>query len=207
MLLPSAAGFSDGELRGVWAASNGAVNYIAHLMGLILAALIEADQFDDTSFFFTADHSERLGSHGRLHKGAALCEELGNVPLLLKPPHRRRGDGRQTDQLVSHGDLFPHSARVVGVHIPSQRQGLGFRVLVEGGNDRVNVGVGLVTTLQIGATPWSRCAAGGQRPGSTWRSRRRGVRSRWATGRDSRATRPHAPSVPRGVREGGEEGG
>ena len=40
--------FDDDDLRAMWAGYYGAVSYVDHLVGVILAALIETDQFDDT---------------------------------------------------------------------------------------------------------------------------------------------------------------
>ena len=92
----------DDDLRAMWAGYYGAVSYVDHLVGIILAALVESDQFDDTLFIFTSDHGEMLGSHGLLFKGAVLYEELVNIPLLIRPPgglaagapHRPASDAR-----------------------------------------------------------------------------------------------------------------
>ena len=64
--------WSDDELRAMWAAYFGSVSYVDHLVGTVLAALIETDRFDDTLFIFTTDHGEMLGSHGIQAKGAVL---------------------------------------------------------------------------------------------------------------------------------------
>ena len=109
-----AAQFTDDDLRAMWAAYCGAVSYVDHLVGTLLAALIETDQFDDTLFVFTSDHGEMLGAHGLLLKGAVLYEELVNVPAArsgrpggLPRPHA-------TARLVSHVDLVPTILRWCG---------------------------------------------------------------------------------------------
>lgn len=136
-----AAAFDDDELRAMWAAYYGAVSYVDHVVGLIVAALVETDQFDDTVFVFTADHGEMLGSHGLLYKGAVLYDELVNVPLLIKPPHS--SGGRQTDRIVSHVDLLPTILAWCGAEVPADLRGVDIRGLVEGGSTPARSGVGL----------------------------------------------------------------
>ncbi|MBI3973388.1 MAG: sulfatase-like hydrolase/transferase [Chloroflexi bacterium] len=67
------------------AAYYGQVSYVDYLVGIILEALIDTDQFENTLLIVTSDHGEMLGSHGLVFKGESLYEELVNVLLLIKP--------------------------------------------------------------------------------------------------------------------------
>ena len=132
--LKSADALEDDDLRAMWAAYYGAVSFVDHLVGVILAALIETDQFDETLFIFTSDHGEMLGSHGLLYKGAVLYEELVNIPLLIRPPGGLTAAHR-TDRLVTHVDLVPTILNWCGAPVPGELQGADIGALATGGNE------------------------------------------------------------------------
>ena len=134
--------YTDDELRRIWAAYYGAVSYVDHLVGTILAALVETDQLDDTLFIFTADHGEMLGSHSLLTKGAVLYDELVNIPFLVKPPGTAKV-GHETRRLVSHVDLLPTILRWCGATVPDGLHGVDIRALVEGADEPVREGLAL----------------------------------------------------------------
>ena len=140
--LAPAAQFADDELRAMWAAYCGAVSYVDHLVGTILAALIETDQWDNTLLIFTSDHGEMLGAHSLLLKGAVLYEELVNVPLLIRPPGGL-ARAHTTDRLVSHVDLVPTLLRWCGAGVPPALPGTDLRSLAEGGDQPVHNGIAL----------------------------------------------------------------
>jgi arylsulfatase A-like enzyme len=164
--------WSEDELRAMWAAYYGAISYVDHLVGIILEALIDTDQFDNTLLVFTSDHGEMLGSHGLMFKGEVMYEELVNVPLLVKPPRpsadrylaagaasatpgrQTSSGGHQTDRLVSHVDLVPTILRWCGASQPANLQGADIRGLVEGDDVPVHEGV----AFEYHSTDW------GERP-------------------------------------------
>lgn len=139
----AASTFDDGDLRKMWAAYYGGVSFVDHLVGVILAALIETDQMDDTLFIFTSDHGELLGAHNMLGKGAFFYEELVNVPLLIAPPGRTTSPpaSQEVTSLVSHADLAPTILGWCGAEIPSGLHGVDIRALVEGSDHPVREGV------------------------------------------------------------------
>jgi arylsulfatase A-like enzyme len=140
--LKSTERWSDVQLRAMWAAYYGAVSYVDHLVGTILAALIDTGEFDRTLFIFTADHGEMLGSHGIQAKGAVLYDELINIPLLIKPPSTAGAPGgHTTSRLVSHVDLLPTILGWCGVAAPAGLHGRDIRDLVEGGDTPVHYGI------------------------------------------------------------------
>jgi len=133
---------SDDDLRTMWAAYYGAISFVDHLVGLILEALLDTDQWDDTLFVYTSDHGEMLGSHGLLQKGAVLFEELVNIPLLIRPPGGRSA-AHQTQRLAGHADLAPTVLRWCGADLPAGLHGADLRALIEGGDKPVHQGVAL----------------------------------------------------------------
>jgi uncharacterized sulfatase len=143
--LRPAAGLSDDDLRAMWAAYFGAVSYVDHLVGLLIAALVESDQMDNTLFLYTSDHGEMLGAHSLTHKGAVLYDDLTNIPLLVTPPGglRRPNDTRR---VVSHVDLAPTILGWCGVEESHDMQGVDLRGLVTAESTaapHVDGGVGL----------------------------------------------------------------
>jgi arylsulfatase A-like enzyme len=140
--LTPAAQFSEDELCRMRAAYCGAVSYVDHLVGTILAALIETDQWNDTLLVFTSDHGEMLGAHGLLLKGALFYEELVNVPFLVRPPGGLSGP-HVTDRLVTHADLVPTLVRWCGGDAPAALHGQDIRALAEGDDEAVHEGVAL----------------------------------------------------------------
>ena len=143
--------FSDADLQTQWAAYYASVSYVDHLVGTILAALLDSDQFEHTLFVFTTDHGELLGSHGLLWKGSMLYEELVNVPLLIRPPGGR--PAHETRRVVSHVDLVPTILAWCGAPVPAGLHGGDLRDLAEGGNAPVHDGVALEYHSHTSSTP------------------------------------------------------
>jgi arylsulfatase A-like enzyme len=132
--LKHAAGLSDDDLRAMWAAYYGAVSYVDHLVGLLLAALVETDQLKDTLFVYTSDHGEMLGAHSLTHKGAVLYDDLTNIPLLVTPPGGLNRP-HQTRRVVSHVDLAPTVLEWCGVSPPADLHGANLRPLITAERD------------------------------------------------------------------------
>ena len=132
--LKPAAGLSDDDLRAMWAAYCGAVSFVDHLVGMLLAALVETDQMEHTLFIYTSDHGEMLGAHGLTHKGAVLYDDLTNIPLLVTPPGGLRRPN-ETGRVVSHVDVAPTVLKWCGVALPPGIQGVDLRPLVTAEND------------------------------------------------------------------------
>jgi len=132
--------FDEADLRRMWAHYCGAVSYVDHCLGLVLEALVDTDQFDNTLFIFTSDHGEMLGSHGMLLKGSVLFEELMRVPLLVRSPEGTSG-GRVSDQLVSHVDLVPTILSRCGVEPPGDLHGVDISELLQGSDERAREGL------------------------------------------------------------------
>ena len=62
-------------------------SFLDEQIGLLLTALAESGQLDETVVVYTADHGEMLGEHGPWHK-CCFYEPSVRVPLLIRWPKR-----------------------------------------------------------------------------------------------------------------------
>lgn len=123
--------YSDDQLREMIAGYYGAVSYVDHLTGLILEALIETDQLDNTLFIFTSDHGEMLAHHRMLKKGPVMYDDMIKVPLVIKFPGGLNA-GRVVEGLVSHLDLVPTILARCGAETDVEFHGRNLSALAEG---------------------------------------------------------------------------
>ncbi len=92
------------ELRAVYA---GMCARVDHQYGLLLDALREAGQYDETACFLFADHGDFTGDYGLVEKTQNTFEDcLTRVPFLVKPPRNVPVRPRVSDALVELVD-FP----------------------------------------------------------------------------------------------------
>ncbi|MEM9034487.1 MAG: sulfatase-like hydrolase/transferase [Actinomycetota bacterium] len=99
------------------------LDYYAHLhelsdqsLGHILAALDDADAWDDTVVIFTADHGDQCGSHKLRSKGPWNYDETMRIPLYVVAPGMTP-PGSRCDALTSHVDLAATVAELGGVDL------------------------------------------------------------------------------------------
>ncbi len=71
---------------------------------------------------YTTDHGEFLLEHGLNGKGAAMYEEITNIPLMVRWPGRVP-EGAVCDSLVSHVDLVPTIMEAMGRDVSPRIQG------------------------------------------------------------------------------------
>ena len=122
------------------AAYRGAVSYVDHLVGRLVTALLDADQWANTLFIFFSDHGEMLGHHGLAAKGAVMYEDLVRIPLIIRPPGGL-GFAHRAARVVSLVDLVPTIVRMCGGQPADVLQGVDIGELVQGGDRQVNQGV------------------------------------------------------------------
>ncbi|MFO8058503.1 MAG: sulfatase-like hydrolase/transferase [bacterium] len=84
-------------------------------LGVLLDALEDTGQADNTIVVFTSDHGEMAGSHGLLNKGL-IYEEASRVPLWISVPGSR--GPRDRNDLTSHLDFVPTLCGLAGVEWP-----------------------------------------------------------------------------------------
>lgn len=76
-------------------------------LGMILQALEETGQADNTLLIRTADHGDLLGEHGLFLKGVAPYQGSYHIPLLMRWPNGIAKPGREINSLARILDLSP----------------------------------------------------------------------------------------------------
>lgn len=76
-------------------------------LGMILQALEETGQTDNTLLIRTADHGDLLGDHGLFLKGVAPYEGSYHIPLIVRWPEGIADPGREVSSIARLLDLAP----------------------------------------------------------------------------------------------------
>jgi len=107
----------------------GAISSIDHNVGRLVDSLKKYNKFENTIIFFTSDHGEMLGSHGRMTKGI-WYEESVSVPAIVSYP----GVISQTEitNVFSSIDIFPTLCGLAGMDVPPEVQGTDFSAALKG---------------------------------------------------------------------------
>ena len=120
--LPHTMNLPDGyDLRHVIAEYLGLVKWVDDTVGRLLSTLDETGLAEDTLVVFTADHGDRLGSHGLFQKGG-LQEESYRIPMIFRRPGAIPAT-RVSEQVASLIDLAPTLLAFAGGTTPTQWQG------------------------------------------------------------------------------------
>lgn len=96
-----------------------AVTYMDAQVGKILDALETAKLTEKTIIIFTSDHGYHLGEHDFWAK-VSLLDESSQVPLIIAVPGKQPA---VSESLVELLDLYPTTARLCGLDVPSRLQG------------------------------------------------------------------------------------
>lgn len=103
-------------------------------IGVILQALRESGQEENTVVIFVADHGDGGASH-RWNQKQILYEESVRVPLIISKKGTTPGGRVERERLVSTGlDLFPTLCDYAGAPVPTGLCGRSLRPLAEGKN-------------------------------------------------------------------------
>jgi iduronate 2-sulfatase len=97
------------------------ISFIDAQLGVMLDALRESGQWDNTIIVFIGDHGFHLGEHfmwGKVH----LFEESARVPMIVRVPGITRG-GLSSTGLIELVDIFPTLAELCSVEPPAHLQG------------------------------------------------------------------------------------
>ncbi len=122
-----------GEVPGalppeVWTARNGEL--LTHLrtllavdegLGMLLQALTNMEQLDNTVVVFTSDNGYMLGAH-RLFDKRVMYEESLRIPLVVRFP-KQLAAGRRSARMVSTLDLAPTFLELAGLGVPDTMMG------------------------------------------------------------------------------------
>ena len=109
------------HLRTLLAVDNG--------VGLLLEALENMEQLDNTVFVFTSDNGFMLGAHRLLDK-RVMYEESLRIPLVIRYPEKVAA-GRRVPQLVSTLDLAPTLVEAGGLEPTETMLGVSLLPLLE----------------------------------------------------------------------------
>lgn len=96
------------------------VTHMDDRIGIILDALKETGQLENTIIVYTADHGLALGQHGLMGK-QNLYDHSIRIPLIMKGPGVPQG--KQFDALTCQYDIFPTLCELAGVPVPDTVQG------------------------------------------------------------------------------------
>lgn len=102
------------------------------LLGLVLAALDETGQADNTLVLFSSDHGDYAGAHGLFCKGVAAFEQAYHVPCIMRWPAGIADPGRTVDAFVTHADMAPTFCAVAGTALPNGASGRSLTPFLQG---------------------------------------------------------------------------
>ena len=108
-----------------------AARVLDRCVGLLLDALHESGQIDDTMILYTTDHGPPFPG-----MKCTLYDAGIGVALLLRIPGYAT-PGRAVDALVSHIDIFPTICELTGLRRPDWLQGVSLLPLLEGSTQQV----------------------------------------------------------------------
>lgn len=94
-------------------------DFVDDQIGRVVAAL-DDNVSDNTWVIYTSDHGEMLGAHQLISKGAAMYDDITNIPLIIRPPGREHTiTRRQISEPVSHIDILPTIMALAGIAVPA----------------------------------------------------------------------------------------
>lgn len=128
--------FSRDEVRHMRAAYYGKISLIDHWVGRIADAMERRGAWDRALAFFTADHGDHMGAHGRMSKGS-FYDESARVPLIVRWPGRVQA-GARTNALAELIDVCPTFLDAIGVDRTSGHFGASLLPVACGDADRVH---------------------------------------------------------------------
>ncbi|MHB9025368.1 MAG: sulfatase-like hydrolase/transferase [Armatimonadota bacterium] len=100
-------GWTEERWRELRATYYGMCARVDYQLGLLIQALKETDQYDNTAIFIFADHGDFTGDYGLVEKTQNTFEDcLSRVPFIIKPPKDIPVQPRVSDALVELID-FP----------------------------------------------------------------------------------------------------
>ncbi|HBC89367.1 MAG TPA: sulfatase [Lentisphaeria bacterium] len=95
-------------------------SYVDYEIGRVMEAIEK--NAPDALVIYTTDHGDMMNSHSIGGKGAAMYEEITNVPLIVKCPEVA-SKGSASESLISHIDIVPTMMDFMDVEIPSILEG------------------------------------------------------------------------------------
>ena len=123
----------DALRREYMQAYHACITFVDAQLRLVLDALKDSGQWEDTIIVFTSDHGYHLGDHFLWGK-VSLFDIGAKVPFMIRTPGLSR-NGASSEAMVELIDIFPTLADLSGLEIPDHLQGQsGLRI--QRGNER-----------------------------------------------------------------------
>lgn len=114
------------------AAYFGVVSQVDDAIGLILRALRDSGQEQNTLVVFTADHGDAAGSHRMMDKHYVMYEEEVRVPMVMCWPGVIPAGQCSDDWIVHYLDLPPTLLEAAGLPVDQSFQGRSFFPVMRG---------------------------------------------------------------------------
>lgn len=109
---------SEDEYRAAIAHYWGYCTMQDDLLGMVLDALDQTGQAENTLVLFMSDHGDYAGAHGLFMKGVAAFDECYHVPCVVRWPRGIADPGRVVDEYVSLADFAPTFVELAGESLP-----------------------------------------------------------------------------------------
>ncbi len=128
-----ATGWNEETYRKYLAAYYYYITLLDKDVGLILDALEESGEYENTTFVFFADHGDSMVARGRTTKQVDFYEEVSRIPLIISG----KGITAQKEHIpcvVSTLDVFPTLCSLAGIKIPNEVRGTDLSEILRDGN-------------------------------------------------------------------------
>lgn len=122
------------EKQNIMAAYYTSTAFLDFCVGVVIDALRETGQEEDTVVIYASNLGYSLGHHGWFEK-QCFFEPVVNTPLVISWPGRFEG-GRVTDAMVELSDIMPTIAGILEVRPPPWVDGHNLVPVLEGRTDR-----------------------------------------------------------------------
>jgi arylsulfatase A-like enzyme len=123
---------NDVEAKKAIHAYYACATFIDDQIGLMLEALEETGQADNTIVIVTSDHGFHLGEHGMWSK-ISLFEQATRVPFMIKIPGYT--DGVTCNEIIELVDIYPSICEMLKIDLPHEKlEGISFLPLLEDPN-------------------------------------------------------------------------
>lgn len=125
---------SEATIRNELGREYACIENIDAQIGRVLEQLEKTGELDNTYIFFTADHGIAVGRHGLTGK-QNLYEHTWRVPFLVRGPGIQPGSN--ASGFIYLLDVLPTLCDLAGIQQPEGVEGLSFRPVLEGKQERV----------------------------------------------------------------------
>lgn len=118
--VPDTGVISDGLARKMRHGYYACVSFVDHQIGIVMQALEESGEADNTIVVLWGDHGYLLNDHGIFGKHNNF-EEAVNAPLIIAAPGKARGERSNT--IVEFIDIYPTLCELAGIAVPDHADG------------------------------------------------------------------------------------